>query len=88
MLFLLFDIVVCDGFVGNIVLKFIEGMGFLFFDILKDIVKLSFRVKIGGFLLKLYFKRLKGKYDYKEVGGVFFLGIDGIIVKCYGLLDS
>ncbi|BCS81392.1 phosphate acyltransferase PlsX [Anaerocellum diazotrophicum] len=82
------DIVVCDGFVGNIVLKLTEGMGLLFFDILKDIAKSSFRSKIGGLLLKPYLKRLKGKYDYKEVGGAPLLGIDGIIVKCHGASDS
>lgn len=82
------DIVVCDGFVGNIVLKLTEGMGLLFFDILKDIAKSSFRAKIGGLLLKPYLKRLKGKYDYKEVGGAPLLGIDGIIVKCHGSSDS
>ncbi|ADQ07297.1 fatty acid/phospholipid synthesis protein PlsX [Caldicellulosiruptor hydrothermalis 108] len=82
------DIVVCDGFVGNIVLKLTEGMGLLFFDILKDIAKSSFRAKIGGLLLKPYLKRLKGKYDYKEVGGAPLLGIDGIIVKCHGASDS
>ncbi|ADQ46398.1 fatty acid/phospholipid synthesis protein PlsX [Caldicellulosiruptor kronotskyensis 2002] len=82
------DIVVCDGFVGNIVLKLTEGMGLLFFDILKDIAKSSFRAKIGGLLLKPYLKRLKGKYDYKEVGGAPLLGIDGIIVKCHGSSDG
>jgi glycerol-3-phosphate acyltransferase PlsX len=82
------DIVVCDGFVGNIVLKLTEGMGLLFFDILKDIAKSSFRAQIGGLLLKPYLKRLKGKYDYKEVGGAPLLGIDGIIVKCHGSSDG
>ncbi|WAM30887.1 phosphate acyltransferase PlsX [Caldicellulosiruptor naganoensis] len=82
------DIVVCDGFVGNIVLKLTEGFGLLFFDILKDIAKQSVKAKLGALLLKPYLKNLKGKYDYKEVGGAPLLGIDGIIIKCHGSSDD
>lgn len=82
------DIVVCDGFVGNIALKLMEGMGLMFFDTLKEIAMQDFKSKIAGLLLKPKLKLLKQKYDYHEVGGAPLLGIDGVVFKCHGSSDA
>ncbi|MDI3534545.1 MAG: phosphate acyltransferase [Thermosediminibacterales bacterium] len=78
------DVLVCDGFIGNIVLKTIEGFAINFFDLLKNEIMSSISTKIGGMLLKPSLKKLKGKLDYTEYGGAPFLGIDGICIKCHG----
>lgn len=82
------NVLVCDGFVGNTVLKMYEGTAFTIFDILKEEIMSSFSTKIGGALLKPVFKNIKKKFDYKEYGGAAFLGVDGICVKAHGSSDK
>ena len=79
-----YDVVVCDGFSGNVCLKSLEGMSTAMLKIIKSGVKNSFRAKIGALLMKKVFKGLKKKLDYNANGGAVFLGVDGIIYKCHG----
>lgn len=83
------DVLVCDGFVGNTVLKLYEGAALNLLGIIKDsIMSSSFMPKMGAMLLKPVFKKLKVKFDYKEVGGAPFLGVDGICIKAHGSSDG
>ncbi|MFZ7121170.1 MAG: phosphate acyltransferase PlsX [Eubacteriaceae bacterium] len=82
------DILVCDGFTGNIILKLSEGLGGFIFDALKEAITASTRAKLGGLLLKPSLKKFKNRFDYKEVGGAPLLGINGGIIKAHGSSDS
>lgn len=78
------DALVCDGFVGNVVLKLTEGMSEAIFAMLKDELTADARSTIGAALAKPAFRRLKRKMDYTEVGGAPLLGIDGCVIKAHG----
>lgn len=82
------NVLVCDGFVGNVILKLYEGAVANIFDILKTSIMSSFRTKIGGILLKPVFKKFKKDFDYKEYGGAAFLGVNGICIKAHGSSDA
>ena len=80
-----YDVVVSDGFNGNIALKSCEGTANAVFSLLKDgILKNGLRAKLGYLLLKPTFKELKHKVDYNENGGACFLGVNKVIVKAHG----
>lgn len=81
------DIVVCDGFVGNIVLKTTEGVASFMFKMLKDAFTKSLRAKIGALLLKPYLKALLEKTDYHQYGGAPLLGINGVVMISHGSSD-
>lgn len=83
-----FDIVVCDGFAGNIVLKFMEGVAQTLFSMLKRELMSGPREKIGALLAKPAFKRLNKRVDYAEYGGALLLGIDGCVIKAHGSSDA
>ena len=78
------DVVVSDGFAGNVCLKAIEGTAEMMFGELKSITKSSFKAKLGALLLKKNLYGLKDKYDYKKVGGAPLLGVTKIVLKCHG----
>jgi glycerol-3-phosphate acyltransferase PlsX len=78
------DVVVCDGFTGNIILKVFEGVAQSIFDTLKVEIMASLRTKIGGLLLKPVFKNFKKKFDYTEYGGAILLGVNGPVIKAHG----
>lgn len=78
------DVVVCDGFTGNIVLKLFEGVAGTIFDTLKEEIMSTTRTKIGGLLLKPVFKKFKKKFDYTEHGGAILLGVNGPVIKAHG----
>ena len=82
------DVIVADGFVGNIVLKLSEGMGKAINTIIKDEISKSFVRKLGAFLMKDVFIGLKKKMDYREIGGAPLLGVNGISIICHGTSDS
>ncbi|ADL07814.1 phosphate acyltransferase PlsX [Thermosediminibacter oceani] len=82
-----FDVVVCDGFVGNIFLKTVEGFGSFLLDLLKTEVKGKFTYSLGALLIKPALKAVKARMDYSEYGGAMFLGLDGILIKCHGSSD-
>lgn len=78
------DVIVCDGFVGNIILKTFEGAVATIFSILKKEIMSSVRTKIGGFLLKPVFSSFKKKFDYTEYGGAILLGLNSPVIKAHG----
>ena len=78
------DVVVTDGFVGNVVLKLSEGLVEAFTSMLKDEIMSSISSKIGYLLAKEAFRKLKKKVDYAEYGGAPLLGIEGICIISHG----
>lgn len=78
------DVVVADGFNGNIALKSAEGTANAIFSLLKKGIYSSTRAKIGALLLKPVFKDLKHTLDYNEHGGAAFLGLKKPVVKAHG----
>ncbi|KRQ86949.1 Phosphate acyltransferase [Caloramator mitchellensis] len=82
------DVVLADGFVGNVVLKLFEGVASTIFDILKKEIYSSLRNKIGGIFLKPVFKKFKRDFDYAEHGGAILIGIKGYVIKAHGSSDA
>jgi glycerol-3-phosphate acyltransferase PlsX len=78
------DVLVCDGFVGNTILKLTEGLALTLFGILKEEFTRTFTTKIGALLLKPGLKNIKNMMDYAEHGGAPLLGINGGIIKAHG----
>jgi len=78
------NVIVCDGFVGNIILKFAESIESFFTELFKKRIRKSLFVKIGALLMSRAFKDLKKNLDYAEYGGAPLLGIDGVSVICHG----
>ncbi len=78
------DVIVCDGFTGNVTLKAIEGVGELVFNLLKKELNANLFTLLGGLLAAPAFKRFKKSIDYKEYGGAPLLGIDGISLISHG----
>lgn len=78
------DVIVCDGFVGNVILKFMEGVAGTLMGIIKKEITADTRGKIGALFAKPAFKRVKKTMDYTEVGGAPLLGVSGNVVKAHG----
>jgi glycerol-3-phosphate acyltransferase PlsX len=78
------DVVVCDGFVGNIALKASEGVARLILDSLKREFNRNFYTKLIGFLAKPMFKKLKQRLDPNEHNGGTLLGLNGVLIKSHG----
>ena len=78
------DVVVCDGFSGNLILKFMEGVAGTLLGIIKTEMMADFRGKLGGLIAKPAFRRVKKCMDYTEVGGAPLLGVNGVVVKAHG----
>lgn len=78
------DVIVCEAFVGNIVLKFFEGLALTLFDSLKQGLLSSLRTKIGTILIKPALKGLKKQFDTSSQGGAPLLGLKGLVVKAHG----
>ncbi|MDR1686009.1 MAG: phosphate acyltransferase PlsX [Desulfovibrio sp.] len=79
------DIIVCDGFVGNVVLKLAEGLSGSLSRILKrELLNSTVAAKIGSLLSKGAFSRFSRFVDYAEYGGAPLLGLQGIVIVCHG----
>lgn len=78
------DVVVCDGFVGNIVLKAGEGMAWALLKMMKEEITKSWLAKMGTVMAGPALKCLKKRLDYAETGGAPFLGVNGVSVICHG----
>lgn len=78
------DVVVCDGFVGNVALKVTEGTGSVLFKMIKHEFKSDFIGMILGWLAKPFFRRIYARTNYEEFGGALLLGVKGITIISHG----
>ncbi|MBV8887301.1 MAG: phosphate acyltransferase PlsX [Chroococcidiopsidaceae cyanobacterium CP_BM_RX_35] len=79
-----FDVIVCDGFVGNVLLKFAEAVGEVALQILREELPQGLNGQLGTALLKPNLKRIKQRIDYAERGGGLLLGVAGICIISHG----
>ncbi len=82
------DVVVCDGFVGNILLKSVEGTISNLIKKMKEELKSSLRGKLGGLLIKKPLKTMLSKYDWQNYGGSIVLGCKEIVIKAHGASEE
>jgi glycerol-3-phosphate acyltransferase PlsX len=82
------DVIVCDGFVGNVALKISEGLWETIHAILKWEAKDNIRAKVAYFLMGRAIRRLEKRMDYSEYGGAPLLGVNGNCVICHGASDA
>ena len=78
------DVIVCDGFSGNLIMKFMEGVAETLMGIIKTEMYADTRGKMGGLIAKPAFRRVKKRMDYTEVGGAPLLGVKGVVIKAHG----
>lgn len=78
------DVVVCDGFVGNVLIKTMEGTAAAVMGILKFEILSNWHHRLAGVLLKSPFTRLRRKMSYDEYGGAPLVGVNGVVVVCHG----
>jgi len=78
------DVVVCDGFIGNIILKFAESFNSVYSSNLRRRIGKRLQYNIGAYLLRPAFRRLRKTFDYAEYGGVPLLGVNGVVIICHG----
>jgi glycerol-3-phosphate acyltransferase PlsX len=78
------DVVVTDGFTGNVALKLLEGCAASFFTRIKSAAESGTRAKVGGMLLRPSLRGLRTALDPEEVGGAYLLGVRGLVVICHG----
>jgi glycerol-3-phosphate acyltransferase PlsX len=78
------DVVVCDGFAGNVVLKLSEGLSESLFTLIRTEVNRSLLYKAAALVLKPAFRRIKGRLDYEEYGGAPLLGVNGVTIMAHG----
>jgi glycerol-3-phosphate acyltransferase PlsX len=82
------DVVVCDGFVGNVILKLSEGIWEAILRSFYNETMRSWRTKLGMFLCKPVMEDFKKRHDFTEYGGAPLLGVDGICMVCHGSSDA
>ncbi len=78
------DVIVCDGFVGNVILKLTEGLAWSILQLLKQKFTAGAIPKVGALLLSGKFRELKKEFDYSEYGGAPILGVRGALIKMHG----
>jgi len=81
------DVIICDGFVGNVALKLSEGLAEAAMKMLRAEITRTLRAKIGYLLIRKAFNRFRRRIDYAEYGGAPLLGINGIGIICHGTSD-
>lgn len=79
-----FDVIVCDGFVGNVLLKFAEAVGEIMLQILREELPQGLTGQLGTALLKPNLKRIKQRVDHAEHGGGLLLGVAGVCIISHG----
>jgi len=82
------DVAVCDGFVGNVVLKFAESVVDMVYVVMREAIQKTLRAKMGAFLMKPAFRDLKTRFDYAEYGSAPLLGVDGVCTIAHGGSDA
>lgn len=78
------DVIVCDGFTGNVILKLTEGVSLSIFKLIKDTLKSNLKAMVGGALIKSKLSGLKDEFDYEEYGGAPVLGVSAPVIKMHG----
>jgi glycerol-3-phosphate acyltransferase PlsX len=78
------DVIVCDAFVGNIVLKTMEGLSSYFFSMLKEKLSATLSRKIGAAMVMPALKEIARSFDYADYGGAPLLGVNGTSIVCHG----
>lgn len=78
------NVIVCDGFVGNVILKHTEGVAKMILGLLKETLTSTWYTKIGALLIKKQLKKSAQSLDYTEYGGAPLLGLNGLVVKAHG----
>ena len=78
------DVVVADGFTGNVILKSIEGIAKMFFGEIKEVLNTSILSKLAALGLKKSLLKMKKKFDYEEYGGAQLLGLNGVVIISHG----
>jgi phosphate acyltransferase len=82
------DVIVCDGFTGNVALKTSEGLIEAVLKLLSDELSSNLQAKVGALLTQQSFKRLKKRLDYSEYGGAPLIGLRGVTIICHGRSSS
>jgi glycerol-3-phosphate acyltransferase PlsX len=82
------DVIICDGFVGNVALKVAEGLAEMMSKMLKESLTATISSKIGYALSRSAFKDFKKRIDYSEIGGAPLLGVKGVCIICHGRSDA
>lgn len=82
-----YDVMVTDGFSGNITIKVAEGVSAMLMDVIKENFMSNLRSKIGAMLVKPAMKDVKSMLDYRETGGAPLLGVNGVSIVCHGGSD-
>lgn len=82
------DVIVTDGFTGNVIVKLTEGVASFLLDIIKEEIKSRPLATVGALLAKSAFDQVKKRLDYREYGGGPLLGVDGIVIVAHGRSDS
>lgn len=83
-----YDVAVCDGFVGNTILKYAEGLSSMIFSETKAAIMRNFLSKLGGLFIKKSLKSMADKFNYKKYGGAPLLGLETLVVKAHGSSDA
>lgn len=78
------DVIVCDAFVGNVILKLYEGLAKMLLSEIKDTLMSSLKGKIGALLIKKSLYSLKDRFNAKNKGGAPLLGLNGLVIKIHG----
>lgn len=78
------EVIICDGFIGNTVLKLSEGLATVLLNEIKEVISSNYLTKFGGLLLKNSLKKIKSRMDYAEYGGMPLLGVNGISMISHG----
>jgi glycerol-3-phosphate acyltransferase PlsX len=82
------DVIVTDGFTGNVIIKLAEGVSRFLMDLLKENLTASSMSKVGAALAKPAFDNVRSRLDYREYGGAPLLGIDGVVIVGHGRSDA
>ncbi|MHB9091062.1 MAG: phosphate acyltransferase PlsX [Chloroflexota bacterium] len=78
------DVVVCDGFVGNVAVKLSEGVSDMLFTLIRSEIQANFARKLAALVLKPAFRAVKRRLDYEEFGGAPLLGVKGVVIVAHG----
>ncbi len=82
------DVAVTDGFTGNVMVKFAEGLAVLVGQVLRDTVQSGAMARLGGLLLRPALRRAQHQMDYRQYGGAMLLGVRGVVVIGHGRSDA